>query len=270
MNQDIFLRDQQDTDREVARFKIRNFIGFSPEEFDLPIYRILPWEFLLEMFLTNQLTLVKPKLWDDPYENLLLKSNAYRRDGTPIDLKDLQEHAFGQCWTLFPETDAFWRIYSHDQNGVRIKTTVRRLFDIIFDNHSHANLTTSFIGRVEYQPQAEIERFYSDPVNIEPIIRDTSGQGMVMSLLLKRNEFEHEKEVRLIYSVDSYSADKANSTKSFNIVPNDLFDDIMLDPRIKPRQERIYRETIQRLGFRNPIVKSSLYQFTPINITLPF
>ncbi|PLX08660.1 MAG: hypothetical protein C0594_05995 [Marinilabiliales bacterium] len=261
---------QQEIEREVANFKRRNYLHFDDNELDLPIYRIFPFESLLEMLNTNNLTLVKTRMWEDPYENFLLKCNASMLNGTPVNLKDLQEQIFGQCWTLYPETDAFWRIYSYSKNGVRIKTTVRKLFDVIFDNSSYSTLTTSFIGKVQYDTVQNIGSLFSDPNYIGSIVQDTTGQGLVEAQLIKRIEFEHEKEIRLLYSVDSSSPDIQNDIKHFSINPNNLIDDIMFDPRISSRYENIYRQTILSLGFRNPILKSQLYNFTPVNIRLPF
>jgi hypothetical protein len=261
---------QLEIEKEVARFKKGNYLYFTEDELDLPIYRIFPFESLLEMLNTNSLTLVKTRMWEDPYENFLLKCNATMQNGMPVNLKGLQEQIFGQCWTLYPETDAFWRIYSHDKNGVRIKTTVRKLFDVIFDDTSYANLTTSFIGKVQYDTQQNIGALFSNPAYIGSILRDTTGKGLVESQLIKRIEFEHEKEVRLLYSVDSSLPEIQYDIKKFNINPNSLIDDIMLDPRISPRNENIYRQTIQRLNYINPITKSQLYNFIPVNIRLPF
>ena len=258
---------QQVIEREVARFKRRNYLGFNDDELELPIYRIFPFESLLEMLNTKNLTLVKTRIWEDPYENFLLKCNASMLNGTPVNLKGLQEQIFGQCWTLHPETDAFWRIYSYNKNGVRIKTTVRKLLDVIFDDSSYATLTASFIGKVEYDKVQNIGTLFSDPNYIGSILQDTTGQGLVKAQLIKRIEFEHEKEIRLLYNVDSSSPDIQNDIKSFSINPNNLIDDIMLDPRIGSRYENIYTQTIQGLGYQNPITKSQLYNFSPINIT---
>lgn len=259
---------QQEIDNEVAALKMRNYLFFDISEIDSPIYRIIPFESFLEMITTNSLTLVKTRLWEDPYENFLLKCNASLQNGTPVDMKGLQEQIFGQCWTLFPETDAFWRIYSHNINGVRLKSTVRKLLNAIFDDHSYATLTTSFIGKVRYYSQQNINALFTNPNYIGSI--NSLGAAMIDAQLIKRIEFEHEKEVRLLYQVDSFSPDIQNNIKSFAINPNHLIDDVMLDPRISGRNENIYRQTLQSLGYQNPIIKSQLYNFVPINITFTF
>jgi hypothetical protein len=259
---------QQEIEKEVARFKKNNYLYFDQSELDYPVYRIFPFESLLEMINNQKLTLVKTRMWEDPYENFLLKCNVSLKNSTPVDLKNLQEQIFGQCWTLYPETDAFWRIYSHNINGVRIKTTVRKLLDVIFDDHSYSTLTSAFIGKVRYDTQQNISSFLSNPSYLESIIHDTTGRGMIDAQLMKRSEFEHEKEVRLLFQVDSSSPHIQNDIMRFDIDPNDLIDDIMFDPRINNRNENIYRQTIQRLGFNNPVLKSQLYSFVPVNITL--
>jgi len=49
-----------------------NLIFLDDKDLDKPIYRIFSFSRLKEIFDTNQLTLVKPKLWDDPFEILYL------------------------------------------------------------------------------------------------------------------------------------------------------------------------------------------------------
>lgn len=259
---------ESEIDNEVAVLKMRNYLYFDINEIDLPIYRIIPFESFLEMITTNNLTLVKTRLWKDPYENFFLKCNAFLQNGTPVDMKGLQEQIFGQCWTLFPETDAFWRIYSHNINGVRLKSTVRKLLDAIFDNHSNATLATSFIGKVRYDSQQNINALFTNPNYIGSI--SSLSAALIDAQLIKRIEFEHEKEVRLLYQVDSFSPDIQNNIKSFVIDPNELIDEVMLDPRITGRNENIYRKTLQSLGYKNPIVKSQLYNFVPMDITFNF
>ena len=132
---------------------MKNYLYFDQSEIDLSTYKILPFESIIEMLVTNKLTLVKTRMWEDPYENFLLKFIAFMENGTPVNLKGLQEQIFGQCWTLLPKTDAYWRMYSHNINGVRIKSTVHKLFNAIFDNHSNASLASSFIGKIRYCSQ---------------------------------------------------------------------------------------------------------------------
>jgi len=246
-----------------------NYLNLKECEYDLPVYHTLPFKFILNMLITNKLTLVKTKKWEDadPWENFYFKWKAFRPDKkTPVEIEHIRELIFGQCWSLLPESDALWRIYSPNKDSVRIKSTIRKLLDVIFDENSNDSRTSSFIGKVEYKAQQGIEVYYSNQNNL-----GKSGEGIFDTHLIKREEFEHEKEVRLLYRVNLGSSDSLNDIICFNIEPNDLIDDIMLDPRINDlKEENIYRKTLEMLGYQNPIIKSTLYDFKSIDIILPF
>lgn len=259
---------QAEIEAEVARFKPQQILYIDAAETDNYIYRLFPFETLLELLIENKLTLIKTKLWEDPYENYILKCNWSLSDGTPVNPTNLIDQFFGQCWTITPESDAMWRIYSHNTKSVRVKTRINKLFNVIFDNHSYDSLTKSFIGRVKYDSKANIQNYFSNHHNTFPIIKDTTAQLMIDAHLWKRNEFDHEKEIRVLYYVDSFSPDKLNSVKKFDINVNDLFEEITLDPRISKRMEVVYTETIRRLGYTGVINKSELYRLDPVNIII--
>jgi hypothetical protein len=47
-------------------------------EGDLPIFRVLPFKYLLDMFKHRKLVLTRPSKWDDPFENFLVKVKVIR------------------------------------------------------------------------------------------------------------------------------------------------------------------------------------------------
>ena len=52
-----------------------------------------------------------------------------------------KENLYGQCWTKTRESDAMWRIYSPNKNGVRIMTTPRKLLTALL---IHANINAQY------------------------------------------------------------------------------------------------------------------------------
>jgi hypothetical protein len=119
---------------ENLHFKGRNIIDIDPSQLDTPIYRVFPKERLIQTMQASRNTLVKPRLWDDPFENFILKSVAAANTGMRIHFDTIRENFYGQCWTFnTDETDALWRIYSHAKDGFRVRTTIRKLFDQFYD-----------------------------------------------------------------------------------------------------------------------------------------
>ena len=89
---------------------------------DTKVYRIIPKGRFEDLFKKKTNALVRPKLWDDPFEHLALNS--------PIDVMGemgtipFKDDVYGQCWSLNKASDAMWRIYSNGTDGIRIRSTV--------------------------------------------------------------------------------------------------------------------------------------------------
>jgi hypothetical protein len=238
-------------------FKTINRIGLSDDDIDLPIYRFISFECLVELLIDNALVLVKTKLWEDPYENYLSKCTVYSNN-IEVNL-DLQDQIFGQCWTMTSESDALWRIYSDDKKGIRIKTTIRKLQNATY------KMGQTYLGKVTYNTKEAIKKHFSSIIKGDTLLKTNF---LIESLLLKRTAFEHEKEVRVLYMVDTGSIDRTKMVEKFKIIPNDFIDDILLDPRIDSRTEHIYRAAIKLLGFIGNLDKSNLYSLEPTVISM--
>jgi len=134
----------------------RNAINLTDDELDKPVYRIMPVYRLLEGLESKQQVLVKPYKWDDPFENMLLSSDVKLSSGESGTMPELRDSVYGQCWTLHKETDAMWRIYSNDNNGVKIKSTPRKLLDALKVSDLRFSDIQCFIGKVCYLNQKDL------------------------------------------------------------------------------------------------------------------
>lgn len=229
-----------------------NFIRLTTE-IDKPIYRIMSIARVLQMLESRRLVLVKPKLWDDPFENALLSSTFVSPDGgkTVFAAKD---SVYGQCWTLYRETDAMWRIYSGQKDGVRVSTTPRRLFEASKALHPTFWVNRCFIGRVSYLPEKDLRR----ELGAINLMRQ-DGSGVAESLLFKRSAFKHEKEVRLIYTGDDLQP--GPDLCPFEVDPITLFDEFVFDPRMDDALIAAYSAAMLSKGIpKKSISKSTLYR----------
>jgi len=232
------------------------YINYSNQkELDKPIYRIFTIQRLLEVFGENALTLVKPSKWDDPFENFLMKAKGVLPDGTQFSVAS-REHFYGQCWTNKRETDALWRIYAPDKNGVRVRTTPRKLLTALLTQNPQTNGVnlTCFIGKVEYFKKDVLEGFFRV---LPDLLTDKAGVGLAKTLLLKRTEFEHEDEVRILFNS---LKDSAEDLYKVSIDPFTFFDGIVFDPRMNYTMFKIFKAHFKKLGFSNHILKSTLYK----------
>jgi hypothetical protein len=237
---------------------------------DTPLYRVFTKDRLLQMFKDRKLTLVAPDLWDDPFENFLAKCPVSVGGMTGVRIDGLFKNFYGQCWTLNPESDAMWRIYSPNKDGARVSTTAGRLFRAIYDPHNPSASMSFYIGSVGYESEGVLRRHFEDPANASGAALDSTGRGQAMTLFLKREEFKHEAEVRLLYrfNKDGCSDQRPEKIWQFTIDPNDLFQDVLFDPRMDIADFTKESKELQTLGCSRPIGKSTLYQLPNLKITI--
>jgi hypothetical protein len=258
----------QEEINENLQFKHRCVLNFDKINWDAPIYRVYPIDRLTQLFTDKRNTLVKPLMWDDPFENLVFQQTATLTNGQTVSFDSIREKFYGQCWTLnTEETDALWRIYSPNKDGVRVKTTLRKLFDSFYDPTYKWAMIAFYIGKISYETSAEIKSFFENPENLEMIF-DTSGQGSVQTLLVKRTEFKHENEVRLIYSANSETDDTTKNIYQYDFNPNNILDELLFDPRFDDGIFASKTVEFRANGFTKTIEKSKLYHVPNFNLRL--
>ncbi len=238
-------------------------------DLDTKIYRIFTFDRFKELISSNELVLVNPEMWDDPFENFFLKANAIDGQGNTVDFSNLREMWYGQCWTKNEDTDAMWRIYSPDKNGVRLSTTVRKLFDALYDEDDKLASLKYFIGNVDYGTKEVLNNFTKEN-SFSSIAIGGQNDGFAKLLCIKREAFEHENEVRiLVNEINKEKNKKLNGLYKIKIDINVLIDDICLDPRLEETEYNKNKSEIQKLFHSNtPLFQSDLYQFdlSPIDL----
>lgn len=242
-------------------------------DLDTPIYKYIPFKYLKLMIQNSNLYFGKVSSWEDVYENWFLKEQMVLSSGEKGSAKELIPGVFGQSWTLQEESDAMWRIYSKldrtlhdylDDTAVRIKTTARKLYNVIYANDEDFN--TSYIGAVKYLSQNDFLKMQDSLSPLNPL--DLS-EVFVKSYFFKRAPFEHEKEVRpiLIYSPKHENFGKDGV--SFDIDFDNLIDEMVTDPRLTPDEYRTVRGLLIGLGAKSDKVRNSeLYNIPPHTIHL--
>jgi len=64
-------------------------INLTHDDRETKIYRVFSFQRFLELVKQKQMTLVRPRMWDDPFENFVLNSTGITRQG--------ELFAFGFC-----------------------------------------------------------------------------------------------------------------------------------------------------------------------------
>lgn len=241
-----------------------NVIGI--DDLETPIYRIFSLDRFSNLIASRENGLVHPSKWDDPFENFFLKNQAEMPDGTPVSLSSLSESWYGQCWTRNSDSDAMWRIYSADKTGVRVRTTVGALFSSFYkETEKYANLKY-LIGSVDYRRREDIENFLGATTFADLAI---GGQPhkFAQTLLIKRPEFSHENEIRLLFH-DSEGNHGKNGIAIFSFPWDAILSEVALDPRLSESDFQREKQNLINLGCTIPIIQSELYKFTPTKIRL--
>lgn len=235
----------------------RNFIGIDDTEMN--IYRVFPEYRFTRLVTSRRIALVRPEQWDDPFENFFLKSQRSDAQGNTVSLHNLASKWYGQCWTTNSDSDAMWRIYGHDKHGIKVKTTIRKLFDCFFSQDTACPELKYFIGRVSYRSREHIVNMIRE-VPFENIAFGGTNEGFASLLCVKREEFEHEKEVRMLFS-DVMNSCSGRDFAEFAFDCNSVLEEIVLDPRLSEFDFNRSMEHLRSLGCTIPIEQSPLYQF---------
>ncbi|EJL6845488.1 hypothetical protein VCSRO70_3498 [Vibrio cholerae] len=239
------------------------YLNLEESDFSTYIYRTIPLNRLYELFQDRENTLVKPSLWEDTFENFVLKTKLRDEQNQVIEY-NIHDRMYGQCWTQERASDAMWRIYSPDKQSVRIRTTIGALLDSISMATVNRAKCDHCIGKVEYVCEQELigraTATFSENGEI------TFG-GLFRSLLIKRRAFRHENEVRLMFCDWSETAGLQNVFK-YDIEPHELISQMMLDPRLTYEEaEALKAEIRKQTGYQGDIKRSLLYRL-PKSLTI--
>lgn len=249
------------------------------DDLDKPIYRIFPQWAFAETLRLKELTLVPPKFWEDPYEVIeqkiavtVVKGNKARPQQilggglTPI---------FAQSWSSTAESDTLLRAYSrvvkhphHSRNtcpgeeGVKVRTTPRKLIKAVLDG-TNGTSASPFIGDVHYLSTEALHDFLASLISAYGPNVFEEPANRVRMLMLKRDGFAHEREVRIGVIAANPSGSPVFKVR---INPDDIFEEITFDPRLVEfeRKERI--RDFQTLGFSGTFGESQLYQSVMLDI----
>jgi len=224
------------------------------------LYRVFPQDYLQELLLEQHLVLVRPSKWEDPFENILL---THFERSSPEPERPRRWHGgqlFAQCWSYMEESDALWRIYSPDRSGVKVKTSRSKIMRAVSDVFGPYSIRDCFIGKVLYLPDVDLARTVTSEGFRRSNEGSDTGHARALSLLLKREEFSHEKEIRVICDAQSPVENISGDLLRIPINVNEFLEELVLDPRLKDgefdRKVKLYRA----LGYNGEISRSKLYR----------
>lgn len=217
---------------------------------NLSLYRYMSLAQFLSIVENNKIFMNKVKSWEDPWEG--------PDDQIPVQLENekIEQHdsfltatTVGQCWTYEKDSDAMWRIYSPDRQGIMIETNIESFGGV-------RNLREAVLAKVIYYNRDN----YIEKRNE---ISENKSYRYAGDMALKREAFKHENEVRLLVCLQAYGDIKEalkTSSMSFDLNPLSFIKSITFDPRADDWYVNTMKLYCASKGFKCPIEKSSLYE----------
>jgi len=166
------------------------------------LYRFISLARLEDLIIRETICLSQIVSWDDTYEAFhvreiirnTLKGNFPTIADRMLDalVEYTHESMYAQSWTTLQESDALWRIYSPETEGLRISVNREQLVDYL-----RRQIPTLVNDRVSYCAAKEVVG------RINHSFREQLRRGVPLRVLLdkayfyKRLEFNHEHEFRL-------------------------------------------------------------------------
>lgn len=254
----------------IPRELLENYslwVNLTPQDVEtnwsMPLYHILPYEHFISLLRSNTLHFVNVmNSWgDEPYELFYIRPQ-YKLKDRPLLLDDHQKRYFAECWSMNKDSDAMWRIYSGlNKDGVRIRTTLGKIVQLLYPVRNVDNFIP-YIGFVNYYSKNDIQQWVLANSNVP--FQDWKS-NLMASLFIKRDNFSHEREFRVLLSEPSQNGNltykPVSPYLSIPIVPYDFIDEITLSPFVKEPQKSIQiNEIIQYTKGKIILNQSTLYK----------
>lgn len=202
-----------------------------------PIYRYISLERVEEMIKKGKNIIPNPAKFSDPLEMLYM-------DVLNKNIADRLENIFVQCWTREKTSDAMWQAYSRtpETPGVRIRTKVGKIVNPLMGKAKYK------IEEVKYLTMADFKKK-----------RDSISEQnceLAKAFMFKHNAFKYEKEIRFICW--GCRANEDSGFYSYPIRPNDVIDQIMIDPQASTDKFEEIREKLKAIDFPEGKIESSI------------
>lgn len=212
------------------------------------LYRYMGLSQFLSLVENKQTHITRIRHWQDTWEAPSYQLPRQLDDGElEYSLWNIAEDMFGQSWSLHSESDALWRVYSRDKEGLVVQTTARK-FDLMKE------IRFGVLAPVIY---------YDNLLDaLSEIKEDDRKENPFIEAFLKRKAFEYEAEVRLItLNQERCLGKRYKDCERIYIAvdPIEFIASITIDPRSKDWYVDTLQKYCARAGFSIVPRKSGLY-----------
>lgn len=260
--------------------------GINPPNDEDILWRYTNFEVFVNLLDTEALYFTRADKFEDPYEGFIPQSimDAYKQSlerVTPAEFVEAimkwyepsRKYVMCNCWHQnVVESMAMWEKYHMRNSGVAIKTTMEKMKSSLTSEYS------IYIGKMEYiygntDDDQYMQNFLQNNI---PLAKKLT----YFPYFLKRKEYEHEQEVRLIVDIDPFVMDALNNQTVetvdtfletglpdicdigmlFNIDVSTLIDEVIVSPYAKDWITETLSSVVQKFGFNFDVKPSTLLE----------
>jgi hypothetical protein len=249
-----------------------------PLEPDAKIWRYMDLDKFHSLLERKALFFCRADKFSDPFEGSIPRKEAeYRLTeaeknaqffGRQFDLPSAEKNVRGlqflhrklkrsfiiNCWHINNnESDAMWRLYLKDNEGVAIQSNAMIINKIIAN--TGIKIDSSKIRYINYE----------NDIWYHPIEYPRRSYNLMAPFVHKRVEFKHEQEFRLIYEIqeaseneDYWDSQESHIGKFIDVDVSNLIEKVWLPPTIDIKAEEAIIKMTKELGFDFEFAHSKL------------
>ncbi|CDH32752.1 hypothetical protein [Xenorhabdus bovienii] len=215
------------------------------------LWRYMDFTKFVSLISSNNLFLSRIDKFRDPYEGMLPKENELikqkneqKTNNSYRDtIKHNKEKYYANCWYASRyESAAMWVLYAKTNEAIAIETNYQILSEELPDY-----VYLGLVSYIDYKKKS-IKMHSDDSINSMNIF------------MYKRKSFLHEKEARIIMSIDNIDKTKQNHEGVYiPINLNKLIKKIHIAPDAPSWFEDLVKDIAIKHSIKAPVIKSSLY-----------
>lgn len=205
------------------------------------------------------LRFAEPSTWPDPAEKALYDANYTEGNGEPWK----RPIVYACCITDLQQSEAAWATYQYQGNDGCVKFSID--YDILIEQlqqYAKKEECRLYVGRVEYGKWSDISSVDQPTARLKEMLTKVGVGGdesmqkdFLRYLLLKREAFAYEQEIRLFLVYDRDKAPKKedkNEIQDSILVPinwKECLNKVYVGEKCKDKDIRDIKQVIEKIGF---------------------
>lgn len=236
-------------------------------------YKYMSLNTAIKCLQQNTICFKQPSQWEDQYEKRFYDAEYHVQENR------IMPKFYACCFTSKQDNEAAWNIYSHGSSGpgskvVEFKLSFRKLYENLILNLEKCSI---YIGLVKYYNKEIIDNLHKRTVSTKTYnitgdvneidnpyfyyyFKNFSINNLLNLLLLKREAFEHEQEIRFFIVPNDQELMRKN--KIVNVDWIDLIEQVRIDKGCTDQEKESLKQELNRLyNNKKNLIKKGLKKY---------